>query len=147
MATVETYEFPTDRWYHPREHLWLLPEPPADAGGEIVRVGLDALGQEMLGEVVYVQLAEPGTAIRRGEAVGSLEAEKMVRPVIAPVTGVVLEANAEAVGRPRRLNEAPYQVWLFRVRATDWASEQAALLHEEPAVVAWARAELAASRS
>jgi glycine cleavage system H protein len=112
----------------------------------IVRVGVDALGQELLGEIVYVQLVEPGTEIRRGEAAGSLEAEKMVRPVIAPVSGVVLEANAEAVARPRRLNEAPYQAWLVRLRATDWASEQAGLLHDEAAVAACARAELEASR-
>lgn len=147
MATVARYEFPADRWYDLREHLWVLPEPSADTGAVVVRVGVDALGQELLGEIVYMQLVEPGTEIRRGEAAGSLEAEKMVRPVIAPVSGVVLEANAEAVARPRRVNEAPYAVWLLRVQATDWASEQAGLLHDEAAVAAWARAELEASRS
>jgi glycine cleavage system H protein len=146
MATIETYEFPADRWYEAREHLWVLPESPGGTADVTVRVGVDALGQELLGEVVYVQLVEPGAGIRRGAAVGSLEAEKMVRPVIAPVSGVVLETNPEAVSRPRRLNEAPYEVWLFRVRATAWASEQRDLLHDEMAVAAWARAEVEASR-
>jgi glycine cleavage system H protein len=146
MAAVGGYEFPADRWYDLREHLWVLPEPAPEAGQVIVRIGVDALGQELLGEIVYVQLVEPGTAVRRGGAAGSLEAEKMVRPVLAPVSGVVVEANAEALARPRRVNEAPYDVWLVRVRATDWASEQAGLLHDEAAVVAGARAELEAAR-
>lgn len=152
MATVEGYEFPDDRWYDPREHLWVLPEAEAGEGGRhdaptLVTVGVDALGQELLGEVVYVQLPKPGAEVRRGEAAGSLEAEKMVRPIVAPVSGIVLEANEAVLPAPRLLNRAPYgEGWLFRVRASRWIEERGELLHGEAAVAAWARDEIEANR-
>lgn len=146
MATVDEYEFPPDRWYDPREHLWVLPEESA-GDDSVVRIGIDALGQALLGEVVYVQLVPPGRAVQRGEAVGSLEAEKMVRPLLAPVSGTVVELNPAVPAAPRLLNEAPYAGgWLLRIRAPHWAREREALLHDEAAVVAWARAEVEANR-
>jgi hypothetical protein len=48
MATVETYEFPGDRWYDPGEHLWVLPDAPAPGRDVTVRIGVDALAQELL---------------------------------------------------------------------------------------------------
>lgn len=145
MATVEGYEFPADRWYEPREHLWIWPE-----GGGLdlmVTVGVDALGQALLGEVVYVQLVGVETQVRGGDAVGSLEAEKMVRPVLAPVSGTVVEVNQALLASPRLLNRAPYgEGWLLRLRPSRWEVERADLLHGEAAVSAWARAEIEANR-
>ena len=161
MATVDEYELPADRWYDPREHLWVRPEPAdvttarvdgqagrsARAGGMILRVGVDALGQALLGQVVYIQLVEAGVGVRRGEAVGSLEAEKMVRPVLAPVSGTIVAVNAAIVASPRLANTDPYgQGWFFRVRPTDWDAERPFLLHGDEAVTTWARAEIEASR-
>lgn len=149
MPSVEGYDFPADRWYEPREHLWLRPEP-VGAGpdaGTVVTVGVDALGQELLGEVVYVELVEAGAEVRRGDALGSLEAEKMVRPVLAPVSGRVVEVNGAVAARPRLLNTAPYgEGWLFRVRAARWTEESADLVHGAAAILDWARAEVEASR-
>jgi glycine cleavage system H protein len=157
MTTVQSYEFPGDCWYDPREHLWVRPEPgaPGGPGGRpdgapalIVTIGIDALGQELLGEAVYVQLAEPGTRVGRGEAMGSLEAEKMVRAVLAPLTGVVHELNPALLAEPRLLNTAPYEAgWLLRMHAAHWEVERPDLLHDEAAVAAWARAEIEASRA
>ncbi|MBI4635584.1 MAG: glycine cleavage system protein H [Candidatus Rokubacteria bacterium] len=145
LATIDKYEFPPDRWYDPREHLWLWPE--AGPGEPVLRVGVDALGQEALGEVVYVELVEPGRDVRRGDGVGSIEAEKMVRPLLAPVSGALLEVNRDVLTNPRLLNRDPYgRGWLFRLQARAWRLERAALLHGDEAVAAWARAELRASR-
>jgi len=148
MASVESYEFPADRWYDPREHLWVLPEGGAMAAGPIVevRIGIDALGQALLGEVVYLELLEPGPEVRRGQVIGSLEAEKMVRPVVAPVSGFVFEVNAAARATPGLLNRAPYDAgWLVRIRAARWALERQELLFGEAAVSAWAQAEIEAN--
>jgi glycine cleavage system H protein len=155
MATVESFEFPADRWYEPGEHLWLLPDAGAGPGGPepegpplTVTIGIDALGQELLGEVVYVQLAEPGTRLRRGDALGSLEAEKMVRPILAPLTGVVLEPNPAVLAGPRLVNTAPYGAgWLVRMGATRWDAECRDLLHDPAAVEAWVRAEIEKNRT
>lgn len=139
MAKVDAYDFPPELWYDPREHLWVRVE----ADGATVTVGIDAMGQEALGEVVYVDLAGAGREVRRGDALGSLEAEKMVRPVLAPVSGTLVEANDAVVAAPRLLNSDPYGGgWLFKIRASRWTAERRELLHGDDAVVTWARAEL-----
>ncbi|MEK7701910.1 MAG: glycine cleavage system protein H, partial [candidate division NC10 bacterium] len=108
-----------------------------------VTIGLDEMAQEALGEVVYADLAAVGREVRRGDALGSLEAEKMVRPVLAPLSGTVADVNDAVLAAPRLLNSDPYGGgWLFKIRATRWAAECHELLHGDDAVVAWARAEL-----
>ncbi|OGL16380.1 MAG: hypothetical protein A3F92_15665 [Candidatus Rokubacteria bacterium RIFCSPLOWO2_12_FULL_71_22] len=156
MATVERYRFPPDLWYESREHLWVRVER-GDAGGAApdvgrdgaptVTIGIDEMGQEALGEVVYVDLLGAGAAVRRGAALGSLEAEKMVRPVLAPVSGTLLDVNDALLAAPRLLNSDPYGAgWLVRIRASRWEAERADLLHGDEAVAAWARRELEAER-
>jgi glycine cleavage system H protein len=141
MASVDQYDFPDDRYYDRREHFWLRPER---SGAEVVvTVGVDAVGQEALGEVVYVQLLESGSTVRRGDAIGSLEAEKMVRPVVAPLSGLLLERNEALLRAPRLLNNDPYgQGWLVRIRADRWDEEILEFLHGPEAVSAWINAEL-----
>jgi glycine cleavage system H protein len=141
MARIETYEFPDDLWYDPREHLWL--RPVREGGAWLVTVGVDAVGQDALGEVVYVQLMESGRTVARGEPVGSLEAEKMVRPVLAPLSGTLEEVNGTLLAAPRLLNGDPYgQGWLFRIRTVSWETDRRDLLYGEETVTAWIRAEL-----
>lgn len=143
MARIEGYEFPDDLWYDPREHLWLRPLREGDRW--LVTVGVDTVGQDALGGVVYIQLMEAGRTIARGEAAGSLEAEKMVRPVLAPVSGLLAEINNAVLTSPRLLNHDPYgEGWLFRIRGEDWEAERGDLLHGEERVAAWIRAELEA---
>lgn len=143
MAQIDEFEFPDDLWYDCREHLWLRPE--VVQGRTVVTVGVDAGGQDALGEAVYVQLPASGRQVARHEAVGSLEAEKMVRPLLAPVSGVVHEANAAVAARPGLIGEQPYaQGWLFSIEARDWERERVELLHGGEAVSAWIRQELAA---
>ena len=145
MTRIEGYDFPDDLWYHPREHLWLRPE--REGGRWIVTAGGDAVGQDALAEVVYVQLTEAGRAVGRGEAVGSLEAEKMVRPVLPPLSGTVAEVNAALIAAPRLLNREPYgQGWILRMQARDWEGEREELLHGEERVRAWIIAELQAMK-
>lgn len=142
MPRIEEFEFPEDLFYDAREHLWL--RPAREGERVLVTVGIDAGGQDALGEAVYVQLTPAGRSVARGEAVGSVEAEKMVRPLLAPVTGTLVEVNGAVVAAPRVLNTDPYGGgWLFRIEAADWEAERRGLLHGSEAVTAWVRAELA----
>ena len=152
MATIEAYNFPADLWYDPLEHLWVRVDadsPEMDsrhaeaAAPPTVTIGVDAIGQEALGEVVYVDLAGAGREVGRGEALGSLEAEKMVRPVLAPVSGTVVDVNEAVLATPRLVNSDPYGLgWLVKIRASRWAAERSELLHGDDAVAVWARGEL-----
>lgn len=141
MVKINEYDFPGDLWYHPQEHLWLRPERQEDAC--LVTVGIDAFGLDALGEVVYLELMEAGRAVTRGEAVGSLEAEKMVRPLIAPVSGILYEVNGAVLLTPSLMNLDPYgQGWLFRTLAKTWETEKGDLLHGDEVVTAWVQAEI-----
>ena len=140
--TVEGHEFPEGLWYHPEEHLWLRPGAPDEGHGRDVTVGVDAVGVHALGEVVYIQLLDPGRTVERGQALGSLEAEKMVRPLVAPVSGTLRLVNADLLAAPRLLNTDPYgRGWLVTLRATAWEAESRGLLSAPDAVEAWIRAE------
>ena len=143
--SVDGYEFPEGLWYHREEHFWLRPSEPDAEGRREITVGVDAIGVQALGEVVYVQLFDPGQPVLSGQAIGSLEAEKMVRPLVAPVSGSLLEANGELLAAPRLLNTDPYgRGWLVRINANRWDAESRDLLHGTTAVEEWVRAELKA---
>jgi glycine cleavage system H protein len=139
MASIGGFDFPDELFYDAQEHLWVRP-----AGDGLVTVGIDDGGQDALGDVVYVQLAEPGRKVARGDAIGSVEAEKMVRPLLAPVSGTIRVGNTALVAAPRPINTDPYGAWLFRIGASDWENEKTRLLHGTEAVRAWVSAELLA---
>ena len=82
-------DVPPDRHYDEARHLWAQ----HDASTGNVRVGIDAIALESLGDLAYVALHEVGTAVTRGDTVGSLEAAKMTTTVVAPVSGTVIARN------------------------------------------------------
>lgn len=96
------------------EHEWLR----LDDDG-LVTVGITAYAQHALGDVVYVQLPEPGTYARGAEA-AVLESVKAASNILMPVDGEVVETNSALDANPGLLNADPLGAgWCFRIRATD----------------------------
>lgn len=115
---------PDDRRYS-RDHEWALEE-----GGR-VRVGITDYAQDALGDVVYVQLPDLGAIVTAGESMGEVESTKSVSDVYAPVSGRVVEVNAELSEVPNRLNDDPYgEGWICLIEPDD-ASTLAALMDHE----------------
>ncbi len=107
---------PDDRRYT-ADHEWALAE-----GGR-VRVGITDYAQDALGDVVFVQLPEVGTAVDTKGELSEVESTKSVSDVYAPVAGVVVEVNAELTDAPGRLNEDPYgQGWICAIEPADAAA-------------------------
>ncbi len=107
-------EYPEDLRYT-REHEWLR-----DEGEGRFRVGITDHAQEALGDVVYVELPEVGTAVTAGQPLGVVESTKSVSDVYAPLSGSVLERNGVLEERPELVNGSPYgDGWLVLVQATD----------------------------
>lgn len=154
MVKIEEFEFPDDLYYDPKEHMWLRADIVTVPGGveskiqnpkSKIEIGIDDGGQDALGDVVYVQLIEAGRRVSRGEAIGSVEAAKMVRPLLAPVSGKLTEVNRAVIAKPRLLNDDPYgEGWLLRIEASHWDSDRTQLLHGSKAVTDWVNSELAA---
>jgi glycine cleavage system H protein len=115
---------PADRKYT-KEHEWVKVD------GDVATMGITDFAQDQLGDIVYVDLPEPGTAIKQFEKMGEIESVKAVSDLFAPISGEVIEGNAQIVEKPELVNhDALGEGWLLKVRLSD-PSEAGALLSAE----------------
>ncbi|SDR97124.1 glycine cleavage system protein GcvH [Paraoerskovia marina] len=95
------------------EHEWLDDGTPAT-------VGITANAAEALGDIVYVELPEVGTAVTAGEVFGEVESTKSVSELYSPVTGTVAEVNDSVVDAPETVGSDPYGAgWLVKITVTE----------------------------
>lgn len=137
LLQIEGYRLAADRAYDPDTHVWV----ERRAGGT-VRVGLDPLGLETMGTLAQLDLLGPGTAIARGEALGTLEAEKFVGPLASPLSGTVVAVNDAAIRDPRLVHDDPFAAWLLELEPSDYDAEVSALVSGD-GIVPWFTARLA----
>lgn len=110
-------QFPNDRRYT-KDHEWARAED-----GRIV-VGITDYAQDQLGDVVFVGLPEPGTEVQANQPLGEVESTKSVSDVYSPVSGKVLEKNAEVEQKPELINDDPYgRGWLVALEGSDGSLE------------------------
>jgi glycine cleavage system H protein len=96
------------------EHEWVAP------GEGPVRVGITDFAQDALGDIVYVQLPEPGTEVAAGDAFGEVESTKSVSEIYAPLSGRVTARNEALVDSPDLINTDPYgEGWLVELEPAD----------------------------
>jgi glycine cleavage system H protein len=108
-----------------KEHEWVRVD------GDRVIVGITDFAQDALGDVVYVDVPETGTQVKAGEPFGEVESTKSVSDVYAPVSGTVMDRNAQLADDPELVNRDPYgEGWMVVISPTD-ASEVEALLEPE----------------
>ncbi len=104
---------PNDRKYT-QEHEWVQVE------GDVATIGVTEYAAGELGDVVFVELPEPGSEFSQGETVGTIESVKAVADLYLPVSGEILESNEAVVDGPELVNSAPMDDgWLFKVRLGD----------------------------
>jgi len=94
-----------------REHEW------AKIEGDRARIGITAYAQEQLGDVVFVELPKVGAKVSAMKTFGVVESVKAVSDLFAPLSGEVVEVNAELPKTPELVNADPYgQGWMLVVR-------------------------------
>jgi glycine cleavage system H protein len=107
-----------ERLFHPG-HSWAQ---IVDA--QSVTVGVDDFAQRFMGRVEGVDVRESGTRVQQGDALATLRHHGRKLTIVAPVSGVVLETNAQASARPDIVNISPYeQGWLVKIRPARLESE------------------------
>ena len=112
---------PAELHYTP-EHEWVALD------GTTASIGITEYAAQQLGDVVYVSLPAPGTAVTAGEPCGEVESVKSVSDLYSPVDGEVIEVNGELDDDPSLVNAEPYAAgWLFRVRVPQDGDGQPAL--------------------
>ena len=105
------------------EHEWL-----AGDGSAPVRVGITHFAQDALGDIVFVQLPDEGTAVQAGESIGEVESTKSVSEIYAPLSGTVSARNATLSDEPELINAEPYAAgWLVEIVPDDAATVGALL--------------------
>jgi glycine cleavage system H protein len=111
-------EIPADLYYT-EEHEWVL-----RTGDDTVRVGITDYAQSALGDVVFVQLPDVGTAVTAGETFGEVESTKSVSDLYAPITAKVIAVNGDLEGSPELVNSDPYgEGWMIELQTEPGALE------------------------
>lgn len=105
-----------------KEHEW------AKLEGDKARVGITAFAQEQLGDVVFVELPKVGAKITAMKTFGVVESVKAVSDLFAPLSGEVVEINAELPKKPEVVNADPYgNGWMIVIKLSN-AKEWEALM-------------------
>ena len=107
-----------------KEHEWVRVE------GDLAIVGITDYAARQLGDIVFVELPETGRSLAQSDAVGVIESVKAVSDLFAPISGEVVEANAELTTSPELVNSDPFgKGWMLRILIAD-ASQLGALLDQ-----------------
>lgn len=108
-------------------HEWVRPE-----GDGVFTVGITEHAQELLGDMVFVELPEVGSAVSAGDDVAVAESVKAASDVYTPISGQVVAVNEELEDAPEQVNSDPYgDGWLFKVKADDPAEFEELMTAEE----------------
>jgi glycine cleavage system H protein len=109
---VADYEIPETLLYT-NEDEWVRREE----GGDEVVIGVTDFAQCQLGDIVFVELPEPGTETEAGVPFGTIESVKAVSDLFAPLTGEIIAINDGLEDSPEQVNESCYDDgWLIRLR-------------------------------
>ncbi len=104
---------PDDRRYS-KEHEW------TQLDGSVATIGITQFATQSLGDVVFVDLPEVGSAVIQFGKFGEIESVKAVSDLFSPVSGTIVERNDAVVDSPEIVNGAPYDGgWLLKVELAD----------------------------
>ena len=98
------------------EHEWIRVD------GDTATVGISPYAQEQLGDVVFVDLPEPGRKIEKGKEVAVVESVKAASEVYAPVSGEIVAVNSDLATEPARVNSDPMgNGWFVKMKLANKA--------------------------
>lgn len=96
------------------EHEWLRME------GDLVVVGITEHASEQLGDVVFVDLPEPGKIVTKDDEVVVIESVKAASDILSPIDGEIVEVNDMLSDNPGKVNEDPMgDAWFFKIKPSD----------------------------
>ncbi|WP_129718220.1 glycine cleavage system protein GcvH [Pedobacter sp. SYP-B3415] len=105
--------FPSELKYT-KDHEWVKVD------GNEATIGITDFAQRELGDIVYVDINTVGEEVAKEAVFGTVEAVKTVSDLFMPVSGTVLEVNAELNNSPELVNSDPYgQGWMVKISLSD----------------------------
>ena len=110
--------------YYTEDHEWV------EVDGEVAPVGITDYAQQQLGDIVFVEVPDEGREVGKGDEAAVVESVKAASDVYAPVSGTVIEGNADLADNPALVNEDPEgEGWFFKLTLSD-AGELDSLMDE-----------------
>jgi glycine cleavage system H protein len=136
---IEGYRLAMERAYDPDTDIWVQVRRPGR-----VRLGIDPLGVETAGTLAQIALEPVGVTVARGQPLGTMEAEKFVGPLAAPLSGTVLARNEAAEADPGLVQRDPLgDGWLIELAPQDLSGEGALLIRGPDRIRDWFVAKVA----
>ena len=104
---------PPDLKYY-TDHSWIRLD------GRRATLGITDYAQEALGDVVYIELPKVGSVVSPDTEIGELESTKTTAPLIAPLSGRIIEVNQTLKASPELLNQDAYgRGWVAVLELSD----------------------------
>jgi glycine cleavage system H protein len=104
-----------------KDHEWV------ELSEDRAKVGITEYAQQQLGDVVYIELPDVGAKLKQGQSFGTIESVKAVSELYSPLSGEVIDVNAQLKDKPEIVNKDPHGSWMIVVRVANPA-EAGALL-------------------
>ena len=104
--------YPADYKYT-KDHEWI------SLAGNRGKVGITDYAQQQLGDVVYIELPEPGRKLKQGQSFGTIESVKAVSELYAPVSGEVVEVNTALKDKSEVINKDPHASWMVTIQLSN----------------------------
>jgi len=100
--------------FYTEDHEWLRVD------GEFGFIGVTDFAQSQLGDIVFIEVETVGETLEKGESFGSIEAVKTVSDMFMPISGEILEFNAQLEATPEIINKDPYgDGWVVKIKISD----------------------------
>ncbi|MCI0414487.1 glycine cleavage system protein GcvH [bacterium] len=117
---------------YPKEYLYTKEHEWIKKDGSQAVVGITIYAQKQLGDIVFVELPQPGKNYEAGKPFGSVESVKAVSEIYAPVSMEVVAVNNDVVQRPELINEDAHDKgWLIKIKVNNEADLEGLLSAEE----------------
>lgn len=100
-----------------KSHEWVVID------GDTATVGISDFAQSELGDLVFVNLPEPGDEVVAGEAFADVESVKAVSDIYSPISGTVAEINEELLDAPELINDDANEAWFIKVEGVSEQSD------------------------
>ena len=113
MTDIGAHHFPPTVVYF-KEHTWVRVD------GALAVVGISDYAQARLGEIIFIDLPQPGDRFGQDEAFGVVESAKAASDLYMPVTGEIIAVNELLMDSPETVNSSPFEDgWMIKVKADD----------------------------
>ncbi len=110
MKEIDQLEFDNSVKYF-KEHTW------AKMDGDLTVIGISDYAQDQLGEIIFIELPQPGDSFSQDEVFGVVESVKATSELYMPVGGEIIEVNTNLESTPEIVNSGPFtDGWMIKIK-------------------------------